>query len=291
MAILGKFDAKAMGTDVGVTNGDATVTTAGDFTDASDNKIDAGDIIELSGVAYLVKEVTSATALELHTTYAGSTATVAAANAVRRTAPKAVADFVVKGGDTVSRQLIFADSTESGIAANKTRGIWGPGWWLYHSYTDAAGSTRHKAECLAPLTVTAAVAGDDSDDTIAADVAVVLAVTAQPSAVTNAADPYTGNPAFTVSATATGDATGATISVQWQRQTANATTRWVDVTGSLDGGVYSTGLATSSGARVGNLVITGAAKSALDGYKYRAKLTTSTGAAEIISDAATLTFA
>ena len=46
MAIYGTLDAKAMGTDVVATNGDATVTTAGDFTDASDNLVKVGDILE-----------------------------------------------------------------------------------------------------------------------------------------------------------------------------------------------------------------------------------------------------
>ncbi len=279
MAILGKFDAKAMGTDVGVTNGDATVTTAGDFTDASDNKIDAGDIIELSGVAYLVKEVTSATALELHTTYAGSTATVAAANAVRRTAPKAVADFVVKGGDTVSRQLVFADSTEAGLNENRSRGIWGPGWWLYHTYTDVSGSTRHKAECLAPLTVTAAVAGDDADDTIVADVASAVVIDTQPAAATSAS----GAATFTVATSTTG--TPGTLTFKWQRQTANATTRWVDITASLDTGVTYADFTTAT------LALSGLAADGLDGYKYRVKITSTGGTEEVISDgAATITF-
>jgi hypothetical protein len=268
-----------MGTDVGVTNGDATVTTAGDFTDASDNKIDAGDIIELSGVAYLVKEVTSATALELHTTYAGSTATIAAANAVRRTAPKAVADFVVKGGDTVSRQLVFADSTEAGLNENRSRGIWGPGWWLYHTYTDAAGSTRHKAECLAPLTVTAAVAGDDTDDTIVADVASAVTIDTQPAAATSAS----GAATFTVATSTTG--TPGTLTFKWQRQTANATTRWVDITASLDAGVTYADFTTAT------LALSGLAADGLDGYKYRVKITSTGGTEEVISDGtATITF-
>ena len=59
MAVFGKLDAKAMGTNVGVTNGDATVTTAGDFTDASDNLVVVGDVLEISGVAYIVKQRTS----------------------------------------------------------------------------------------------------------------------------------------------------------------------------------------------------------------------------------------
>ena len=140
MSIYGVLDAKAMGTNVGVTNGDATVTTSGDFTDTSDNFVKVGDVLELSGVAYIVKQVTSATALELHKAYAGSTATITAANAVRRNPPTAVAEFVIKGGDTNSYELLFVDSTEVGIAANKTRGITGPGWWKYHTYTDVSAT-------------------------------------------------------------------------------------------------------------------------------------------------------
>ena len=116
MSIYGVLDAKAMGTNVGVTNGDATVTTSGDFTDTSDNFVKVGDVLELSGVAYIVKQVTSATAIELHKAYAGSTATITAANAVRRNPPTAVAEFVIKGGDTNSYELLFVDSTEVGLS-------------------------------------------------------------------------------------------------------------------------------------------------------------------------------
>ena len=54
MSTFGVLDAKAMGTNVGVTNGDATVTTSGDFTSTSDNFVKVGDVLELSGVAYIV---------------------------------------------------------------------------------------------------------------------------------------------------------------------------------------------------------------------------------------------
>ena len=283
MAILGKFDAKAMGTDVGVTNGDATVTTAGDFTDASDNKIDAGDIIELSGVAYLVKEVTSATALELHTTYAGSTATVSAANAVRRTAPKAVADYVIKGGDSLSYQLLFADATESNISTNKSRGIWGPGWWLYHTYTDAEGNTRHKAECLAPLTVTAAVAGDDTDDQKVADIEATISVG---TTVPFDATVTRGQQAiFNISYSITG---GGSPVVQWQRKKPATGSRWVNITSSNqdtadDIAIYNGFTSTSL------QVQTSGASNDASGYQFRAKVTTSSGAEEVITRVATLT--
>ena len=295
MAILGKFDAKAFGADVAVLNGDATVTTAGSFLAGGNNAIDPGDILELGGVAYLVKEVTSATALELHTTYAAADATIAAANAVRRTAPKAVAEYVIKGGDSLSYDLVFADATESGIAANKTRGIWGPGWWLYHTFTDAAGSTRHKAECLVPLTVTAGVAGDDDDDTIVADVLEVITISAQPVSVGDGATTLElpSGAVTTFGVTATADQSG-TLAYVWQRKLPNAT-RWVNITGSLDGGVYSgqTGATlsvdtTAAAGKWGESGSEDASVTAYDGIQFRVKITTSKGAAEVISDAATL---
>jgi len=50
---------------------------------------------------------------------------------------------------------VFVDVTEAGIAANRAKGLKGPGWWLYHT----AGG-RHYAECLVPMKVSAGDAGD-----------------------------------------------------------------------------------------------------------------------------------
>jgi len=279
MAIYGKLDAKAMGTAVVATNGDATVTTAGDFTDASDNLVKVGDILELSGVAYIVKQVTSATAIELHKNYAGSTATIAAASAVRRAAPKAVAEFVIKGGDTRSRDLVFVDTTEMSLNENASRGITGPGWWLYETYTSHNGDTRHKAECIAFVHATAAAAGDDADDTIVADVASAVTISAQPAASTSSS----GAGTFTLTTSTTG--TPGALAYQWQRQTANATVRWQDITADLDTGITYADFTTAT------LAYSSLANDSLDGYKYRVKITSAGGTEEVISDgAATLTF-
>ena len=64
---------------------------------------------------------------------------------------------------------VFVDLTEAAVAANRAKGLKGPGWWLYHT----AGG-RHKAECLVPMKVTAVAAGDlgvdgTGDDTVVAD--------------------------------------------------------------------------------------------------------------------------
>ena len=258
MAIFGKIDAATFSNNVAVTNGDATVTK-----NAADTVV-VGDIIELSSVPYIVREVTSTTSIELHKAYAGSTA-AALSGAVRRTAPKAVAEFVVKGGDSRSRELVFVDDTEQAVAANKARGIWGPGWWLYESYQTAAGDTRHKAECIAFVHATAGVAGDDADDTVVADVLETITIGTQP------ADATTSSGAATFTVAATVDQSG-TITYQWQKK-ASGSTRYANV----------------SGATSASLALTGQTAAA-DGDKYRVKINTSKGAEEVVSDAATLTF-
>lgn len=259
MAIYGTIDAATFANNVGVTTGDATVTK-----NAADT-VAEGDVLELGGVAYIVRTVTSTTSIELHTTYAGSTNN-ALSGAVRRTPPKSVAEFVVKGGDSnTDWEMIFVDDTEKDVASNKSRGITSPGWWLYRTYTDVSGRTRHKAECLAFVHATAAAAGDDTDDTIAADVIETISIGTQP------ADQTTSSGAATFSVVATASASG-TLAYQWQRRTSS-------------GGRFS----NVSGATSASLALTGQT-AANDGAQYRVKITTSKGAAEVTSDVATLTF-
>ena len=155
MPILGLIDAATFSNAVGVTSGSATVTK-----NAADS-IDAGDIIELSGVRYFVNSVDSDTQITLGTNYAAAT-NASLAGAVRRTAPKALADYVLRGGDSQSAnvQILGVSLTEAQLTENKARGISGPGWWAYRTYTDAAGSTRHKAECVASFKDGSQVSGD-----------------------------------------------------------------------------------------------------------------------------------
>ena len=273
MAIYGKIDAAAFTQSIGVTNGDATVSK-----NAADSVV-PGDVLEISSVAYIVKQVTSTTAIELHKNYAGSTATVAAANVIKRTPPKAVAEYVIKGGDSISNyQLLFVDTTEDGIASNKTRGIDGPGWWLYRTYQTHNGTERHKAEKLASLRVAAGTSGDTADETVVADVLETITVGTQPANSTSSSGAGTFVAAFTV------DQSGTKV-YKWQRQTASATTRWVDISASLDTGITYANFTTAT------LAYSGLAGTTLNGYKYRCVLNTSKGAETKYTDgAATLTF-
>ena len=273
MAIYGKIDAAAFTQNIGVTNGDATVSKNAAVS------VVPGDVLEISSVAYIVKQVTSTTAIELHKNYAGSTATVSAANVIKRTPPKAVAEYVIKGGDSISNyQLVFVDTTEDGIASNKTRGIDGPGWWLYRTYQTHNGTERHKAEKLASLRVAAGTSGDTADETVVADVLETITVGTQPANSTSSSGAGTFVAAFTV------DQSGTKV-YKWQRQTASATTRWVDISASLDTGVTYANFTTAT------LAYSGLAGTTLNGYKYRCVLNTSKGAETKYTDgAATLTF-
>ena len=273
MAVHGKIDAAAFSNSVGVTNGDATVSK-----NAADTVV-VGDVLNISSVNYIVKQVTSTTSIELHKNYAGSTATVAGASVIRRTPPKAVAEYVIKGGDSnTNYDLVFVDTSEDGIASNKTRGITGPGWWLYQTYQTYNGTERHKAECLVPLKVAAGSAGDFAQDTIDADVNETITVGTQPANSTSSSGAGTFVAAFSV------DQSGTKI-YKWQRQTANATTRWVDIKADLDTGITYANFTTAT------LAYSGLGGTTLNGYKYRCVLNTSKGAeTKYTNGAATLTF-
>ena len=272
MSLIGTTDAAAFSQSVGVVNGDATVTK-----NAADTVV-GGDVLSISGVNYIVKTVTSTTSIELHKAYAGATATVANTAVIKRTPPKHVAEFVILGGDSNSYELIFADSTEGSLAESKSRGISNPGWWLYRTYTDHYGNTRHKAECIAAMSVAAGTSGDMADDTIAADVASSVTIGTQPANSTSSS----GAGTFTLSTSTTG--TPGTLTYQWQRQTASGK-RWQNITASLDTGITYANFTTAT------LAYSGLGGATLDGQKYRVKVNSVNGTEEQISDgAATLTF-
>jgi len=176
-----------------------------------------------------------------------------------------------------AKTIVFVDETEAALNENRVRGIDGPGWWSYFSYTDDAGNTRHKAEKLVALSDPDTNANEtQSDDTIAADVASAVTITAQPADVTGASTPYTGTFAVTTSTTGT----PGTLTYQWQYQTATGT-RWVNLTNT---GVFSD-------TTTGTLAITAAAKATYNGYKFRVKITSAGGTEEVISNSASLTYA
>ena len=61
MSLIGTTDAAAFSQNIGVTNGDATVTK-----NAADTVV-GGDVLSISGVNYIVKTITSTTSCLLYT--------------------------------------------------------------------------------------------------------------------------------------------------------------------------------------------------------------------------------
>ncbi len=263
MPILGSIDSAAFTATVAVTQNSTTVTKG------SADTIVAGDIIVLDGVQYYTKVVEGNT-ITLGKAYAAATNATLAANKVqRRTAPKALADFLLSGGTSAASttSIVGVSRTEAQLSENKARGISSPGWWAYRTYTDAAGSTRHKAELITAYKDGSAFSGDFTDDTIAADITSLITIDTQP------ANQNTSGGGATFSVTASSTGSGASLTYQWQRLDVLGG-EWTDV----------------SGATSANLALTGETADET-GDKFRVKVNNSIGGVEVISDgAATLTF-
>ena len=172
------------------------------------------------------------------------------------------------GAGSATETIVFVDDTEAGLAENKARGITAPGWWAYRTYTDASGNTRHKANHLMSLADAEANAQETlSDDTIAADVSVVLAIQTQPA---DASVAVGAQLQLTVAATATPPGNNSVLTYQWQKKSG---TRYNNISG-----------ATSAAYTV-------ATYAATDAGTYRVKINSTNGAKELISDTAVVTTA
>ena len=64
----------------------------------------------------------------------------------------------LSSADAANAYLV--DITEASVTANKAKGLGTGGWNLYTTYTDGTGATRHRAETLVAMAVTASDAGD-----------------------------------------------------------------------------------------------------------------------------------
>ena len=281
MAILGKIDRQVLTVQATVqadANGDPRQVSipGGDITDPTDdNYIEPGDILELNDAPYVVYSVTNATTLQLKrdAVLGGGLA------AARRTPPKEVADYVNAAGDSFVGDLLCVSLAEAQDAGTRARGITGPGWWYYKTFTDVAGNTRHKAECIASFKIaggTAGVIGDDTllddattlEETVAGQVDSIITLV-QPIDATGS-EGGVGTVDFTVSGTtSTG---GGVLFFQWQRKASGG--RWVNISGE-----------TTDTLSLSEAVLT---VSANNGDQYRVKVTDDAGAPEVVSDAATL---
>lgn len=160
---------------------------------------------------------------------------------------------------------VFVDATEAEQPEAKAKGITGPGWWLYTTYTNSGGVVRNKAECLVPIYETAANAGDQADDAVVPDRTILI--TTQPDDTTAAAS---ADGVFTVVATVS---PAETITYQWQVSTDTGTS-WASTVDADGTGATLTILSTDA--------------EYVDGNLFRV-VVSSTGATSITSESATLT--
>ena len=166
-----------------------------------------------------------------------------------------------------AKTVLYIDETEAALEANKERGLNAPGWWSYFTYTDSSGATRHKAEQLV------FIAGGDTnanetqaDDAAAADVSVVITINADPITQAVAVGGVLNLVADAI-ATPPGDAS--VLQYQWQKKSGR---RWTNI-----------------GANQPTYDVAVYAES--DAGDYRCKLTSTNGAAEVITATATVTTA
>ena len=150
----------------------------------------------------------------------------------------------------------------------KARGLNAPGWWSYYTFTDCEGNTRHKAEHLVTIAGPEANADEtQADDSVAADESVLITINTQPATQAVAV----GDPlSLAVDAIATPPGDASVLTYQWQKLSAN--NRWTNIGANqptYDVDPYAVENAGS----------------------YRVKLTSTNGAAEVISATAVVTTA
>ena len=167
-----------------------------------------------------------------------------------------------------AKQTIFIDDTEAALAENKARGLNAPGWWSYYTFTDCEGNTRHKAEHLVTIAGPEANADEtQADDSVAADESVLITINTQPATQAVAV----GDPlSLAVDAIATPPGDASVLTYQWQKLSAN--NRWTNIGANqptYDVDPYAVENAGS----------------------YRVKITSTNGAAEVISATAVVTTA
>ena len=263
MPILGSIDSATFANNVAVTNDSATVTR-----NAAD-AIVGGDVIVLANVSYYVKSV-DGTTVTLAKKYAGAT-NGTLAGAKRRTAPKALSDFVLtRAADhqsSVDTQIVAVSLAEAQLSTNKSRGISSPGWWAYRTYTDASGTTRHKSELIASYKDGSAISGDFTDDLVAGDAASAVSISTQPANASVEAD-GSNTATFSVTAAKTG---AGSLTYQWQISTD-------------EGASFSDISSANAASHETAAVVAGD-----DQNQYRVKVGTDAGAIELVLSAATLT--
>lgn len=175
--------------------------------------------------------------------------------------------------------VVFVDEQEAKLAENKARGISGPGWWNFHTYSQG-GVTRTKAECLAVITGPDLNANEtQADDAIAADYTIVINTNPADQNVTS------GNPATFIVVASTLPSAGP-LTYEWFFLETGGTT-WETAVGAG----WATGATSPTLTIPDSSVDLGGGGDDLDGYQFRVVVSNTGASTDVTSAAATLTVA
>jgi len=154
------------------------------------SELSVGDFIRAGEAWFAVTAITSDTVATVSADYLGEAVPGVSAGAafVIGKPPKSIAftdgtlvaerDALPTTSGANNSEVLFIDTTEAALAANKGRGLDTGGWTQYRTYEDADGNTRYKTEVLVAMRrtgasfsagVAAGDAGDTEAEAIAAD--------------------------------------------------------------------------------------------------------------------------
>jgi len=262
-----------------------STTVSANNTVFSNTNVKAGYAIRIANVAYRIESInTSANTLTLDKVY--TSANITTTSATIQQSPKelttygvAVSNAGVHVANVSNKRTTFGvDAVEIAVTSNKNKGMSHTGWTHYHTYTDAYGTTRHKAETLVAMSKNFNESGagtlltDANDDSTVADYQLYFLT-----APVNASNVAGGIISYTIAPRSRPD--GATITTQWFGSNSTAAANFVAIS---NGGIYSG--ATSNTLTISNV---SALPYVTDTYYIRATISSVTGGA--VSNSATVT--
>lgn len=163
----GKADSKTASGTVSIASNGAVTGSSTQF----GTQANVGDYIVISGEHYLITEITDTTNAKVVAGVPGATLTTrTTVSYALSEKPSYVTVSECDGSTTGTHgdptKVFGVDATEASVAANKAKGLNTAGWTRYKTYTDAQGTTRHKAEVLVAM---GTITGDAADDSVLAD--------------------------------------------------------------------------------------------------------------------------
>ena len=261
MSLWGNKDAKTATGTLAINASGVVTGTSTSFT--TETKV--GDYIRVSGEDYVIKSIASNTSAVVTAGVNGATLTAVSPAAAYTLSekPKYVSyseSSNSSGTQGDSTKVYGVDAGESEVLGKTHSG------WVRRTVGTGGRENRVLYETLV---ANGSIAGDQSDDSQFADLAITIGT--QPSD-TSVVGPATAT--FTVVATNNGNRD---LTYQWQKAESTANTSFANISGATSAS-YTTG-ATSSTPGAGDT----------NGDKYRVVITTDNGLATVTSSAVTLT--